>query len=124
DERFFRRHRVLFWLTNPNRFLQFADVDNSDGHDFLLLRVFPPHPPWLAIPTWNDVLSSSWWESQPLARCAPLLMLEITLYRYTIRDNGTNGRISWRSDQRCTRYGGRDRGESGEVNGRPEKRPK
>ena len=80
DERFFRRHRVFFGL-RTNRFLQFADVDNSDRHlIFSFLLAYQPHQPWLAKPTWNGVLSSSWWESQPLARCAPLLMLEITLY--------------------------------------------
>src|SRR5439155_6576487 len=72
------------------------------------LRVSPPHQPWLAKPTWNGVLSSSWWNR---SMCGPLLMLESHLYRYTIRDNGTNGRI--RIARMCTRYG-RDRGESGE----------
>ena len=48
-------------------------MNNSDRHDFLLLLAYQPHPPWLAIPTWNDVLSSSWWNR---SMCGSLLMLE------------------------------------------------
>ena len=105
----------LFRLRNPHRaFRKFADVDNSDWHDYFSFCEFPRR------------ISLGWLNQRGTvccprlvgvtAACAMCSALDacITLYRYTIRDNVTNGRISWRSDQPCTRYGGRDRGESGE----------
>src|SRR5438128_11433517 len=112
DERFFRRH-CLFWLWNRHRaFRKFADVSNSDRHDFLLLLAYQPHPPWLAIPTWNDVLSSSWWNR---SMCGPLLMLASHYTDTRFVTMARTGGLSWYrlGIWPCTRYGGRDRGESG-----------
>src|SRR6266566_5207136 len=104
----FRRHRVFFWLRNPHRaFRKFADVDNSDCHDFLLLRVSPPHQPWLAKPTWNGVLSSSWWNR---SMCGPLLMLASHYTDTRFVTMARTGGLSWYrlGIWPCTRYGGRE----------------
>ncbi len=88
-------------------------MNNSDRHDFLLLLAYQPHPPWLAIPTWNDVLSSSWWNR---SMCGPLLMLASHYTDTRFVTMARTGGLSWYrlGIWPCTRYGGRDRGESGE----------
>src|SRR5207245_3645193 len=69
--------------------------------------------PWLAKPTWNGVLSSSWWNR---SMCGPLLMLASHYTDTRFVTMARMGGLSWYrfGIWPCTRYGGRDRGESGE----------
>src|SRR5439155_16420187 len=88
------------------------------------LRVSPPHPLG-GRPTWNGVLSSSWWNR---SMCGPLLMLASDYTDTRFVTMARTGGLSWYrlGIWPCTRYG-RDRGESGESAARIEschKRPK
>src|SRR5207245_3821353 len=69
--------------------------------------------PWLAKPTWNGVLSSSWWNR---SMCGPLLMLASHYTDTRFVTMARTGGLSWYrlGIWPGTRYGGRDRGESGE----------
>src|SRR5207253_4034837 len=83
----------LFRFRNPHRALRkFADVDNSDWHDYFSFCEFPRRICLEAYQRGTVCCPRLVGVTAACAMCSALDAC-ITLYRYTIRDNGTNGRI-------------------------------